>query len=270
MHRNFQVIRSLEQDLSFDGWVGNREGVRGGLDFLVNWDPLNGFNFLDVVLILVILGLFFEKLVVCKRYDVTHWSAWIDRHPHEISVIGQLNLLIVFIKLNLSRVYQHGDMFAFQVLIVTCLNVYEQNFLCYVVRWAEKAQIEGARTEELRYLHVSGSDAIRMRDSRRLVKSQIATGSHTYVENLTVFLSTRNNVAQIDWTSWFFKCFSRMGFKVLLSCYCDCEVKIVLILSDVYWFFIVAFFDIWIQNGDFSPLCLVQTHLEKRVNCDNA
>ena len=60
-----------------------------------------------------------------------------------------------------------------------------------------------------------------------------------------------------------------MGFKVLLSCYCDCEVKIVLILSDVYWFFIVAFLDIRIQNGDFSPLCLVQAHLEKTVNCDN-
>lgn len=60
-------MRSLKEDLPFDGWIAHREGVRGGVDVFIHADPLNFLHFLQLILVLVIFSFLFPELVIGKR-----------------------------------------------------------------------------------------------------------------------------------------------------------------------------------------------------------
>ena len=72
VHRHNQIMRRLEKDLRLDFWFLEREGVGLGAELFVNADPAEIFDVLQLVLILIVLGLFLPELVVGKGDRVGH------------------------------------------------------------------------------------------------------------------------------------------------------------------------------------------------------
>lgn len=144
----------------------------------------------------------------------------------------------------------------------TELYINKKHFLNNIVRTPIETHIKSTRTEELVGRHMVLGNSIYRFSATLFVKIIVAARRHSNVEDFSIIVSTYDHIFEVNRATCQLECLSGVIREVLLGRHSHCKVKVIDILTDLNWIFIVTILDKLGHNGNPNILFLIQTNLE--------